>query len=133
MELEVSNNSEQQEATNQAGRPPPIILISATNLLQLQKQLRGIVKGSFEFLNAKTGTRVVTKDMADFLSHQNLLHFTKTVLLFLFREVPKTFKSCYKAPPFCYTCRRDFEALVERLRCHQRQADDHSSVSFRRS
>jgi hypothetical protein len=38
MELEGSKeetNGEQQEPTNQTGRPPPIILTSATNLLQL--------------------------------------------------------------------------------------------------
>jgi hypothetical protein len=37
MELKVGNNSEQQEPSNQAGRPPPIILPSASNLLQLHR------------------------------------------------------------------------------------------------
>jgi hypothetical protein len=65
MELEGSkektNGGEQQEPTNQACRPPPINLTSVTNLLQLQKQLQGIVKGSFEFRNTKYGTRALTK------------------------------------------------------------------------
>jgi hypothetical protein len=52
MELEgtkEADDGEQQGTTNQAGRPPPIILTSATNLLELQKHIKGIVKGSFEF------------------------------------------------------------------------------------
>jgi hypothetical protein len=54
MELESSKEETkgggvQKEGTNPAGRPPPIILTSAVNLIQLQKELKGIVKGSFEF------------------------------------------------------------------------------------
>jgi hypothetical protein len=63
MELEGSkeeaNDEEQQGTTNQAGRPP-IILTSTTNLLRLQKQIKGIIKG------ISNGTRVLTKEMADF-------------------------------------------------------------------
>jgi hypothetical protein len=57
---------QQQPPNSQRGRPPPIILTSAINLIQLQKQLRGLVKGSFEFRNTRNGTRIVTKEMADF-------------------------------------------------------------------
>jgi hypothetical protein len=69
MELEgtkADTNDGDQGATSQAGRPPPIILTSATNLLQLQKSIKGIVKGSFEFRSTKIGTRVLTKEMANF-------------------------------------------------------------------
>jgi hypothetical protein len=52
---------EQQELTTQAGRVPPIILASATNSIELQKHLKGIVKGSFEFRSTKNRTRVVTE------------------------------------------------------------------------
>jgi hypothetical protein len=31
----------------------------------LQKELRGFVKGSFDFRNTRNGTRVVTKEMSD--------------------------------------------------------------------
>jgi uncharacterized protein YgbK (DUF1537 family) len=44
---EEANDIEQQGMTNQAGRPPPIILTSTVNLLQLQKEIEGIVKGRF--------------------------------------------------------------------------------------
>jgi hypothetical protein len=42
-------DGEQQEPSNHISKPPPIILTSATNLIQLQKQLKDIVKGNFEF------------------------------------------------------------------------------------
>jgi hypothetical protein len=47
-----ANDGEQQGTTTQAGRPPPFIPTSATNLLQLHKHIGGIVKGSFEFRNS---------------------------------------------------------------------------------
>jgi hypothetical protein len=46
------------------------LLTSATNLLQLQKKVRGLVKGKFEILNTRYGTRFVTKGMADFSAIQ---------------------------------------------------------------
>jgi hypothetical protein len=53
---EETNHGEHQGTKNQAGRPPHIFLTSATNLLQLQKSIKGIVKGSFEFRNTKNGS-----------------------------------------------------------------------------
>jgi hypothetical protein len=50
--------------------------------MQLQRQLKGIVKGSFEFRNTRYGTRIVTKEMADYsaikeyFSSQTLNYFT---------------------------------------------------------
>jgi hypothetical protein len=35
-------------------------------LIQLQQQLKGLVKGSFAFRNTRNGTRIVTKEMAVF-------------------------------------------------------------------
>jgi hypothetical protein len=64
--------------SNQAGRPPPIVLTSQVNLIQLQRQL----KGNFEFRNTRNRTRVVKKGMSDFSpihSHfesSNLPYFT---------------------------------------------------------
>jgi hypothetical protein len=58
-------NKKQLQATcNKLGRPPPIVLTSATNLMQLQRNVKGIVTGSFEFRNTRNGTRIVTKEMA---------------------------------------------------------------------
>jgi hypothetical protein len=41
--------SQEETAVGKTGRPPPIILTSATNLIQLQKQLKNVVEENFEF------------------------------------------------------------------------------------
>jgi hypothetical protein len=85
---EVADNPEnpedevQQRPASQTGRPPPIVLTSEENLIRLQKKLKSICKGSFEFRSTRNGTRVVTKEMADFAAirsyfdSQNLHYFT---------------------------------------------------------
>jgi hypothetical protein len=59
-----------REATAPAktGRPAPIVLTSAVNVFQLQKQLKSVVRENFEFRSTRNGTRVITKRMADFQS-----------------------------------------------------------------
>jgi hypothetical protein len=42
------------------------VLTSAVNLILVQKQLKGLVKGNFEFRSTRNGTRVITKEMADY-------------------------------------------------------------------
>jgi hypothetical protein len=72
----------QQPSSSKAGRPPPIVLTTAANLMQLQKRIRDILTSSFEFRNTRSGTRIVTKEMADFseirkhLENNNLSYFT---------------------------------------------------------
>jgi hypothetical protein len=39
----------EEAVPSKTGRPPPIILTFATNLIQLQKQLKGFVTENFEF------------------------------------------------------------------------------------
>jgi hypothetical protein len=71
-----------QAPSSQAGKQPPIVLTCQLNLIQLQRHLKGLLKGDFGFRNTRHGTRVVTKEMADFSaipSHfesNNLLYFT---------------------------------------------------------
>jgi hypothetical protein len=60
------NSELQQPSSSKAGRPPPIVLISATNLMKLQRQIRDIVTVYFKYRNTSSGTRIVTKEMADF-------------------------------------------------------------------
>jgi hypothetical protein len=50
------------------GRPPPIVLTSAVNLILLQKQLKGVVSENFEFRITRNGTRVITRNVVDFQS-----------------------------------------------------------------
>jgi hypothetical protein len=65
-----------------AGRTPPMILTAKTNLIQLKKQLKNVVKADFEFRITRIGTRVITKGMADFeavkshFSNNNLSYFS---------------------------------------------------------
>jgi hypothetical protein len=63
-------------------RPPSVVLTSATNLVQLQKQLKGVAKDNFEFRSTRNRTRAITKSMADFsavrsyIENNNLAYFT---------------------------------------------------------
>jgi hypothetical protein len=85
METETSSTeeSQQKEASgSRTGRPPPIVITTATNLLQLQKAGKRVVKDNFEFRSTRNGMRVITKTPADFaalkphLESQNLSYFT---------------------------------------------------------
>jgi hypothetical protein len=58
----------QQESSNRAGRPPPIVLSSTTNQIHLQRQLKGVVSENFEFRSTRNVTRVITISLADFQS-----------------------------------------------------------------
>jgi hypothetical protein len=45
--------SNEEAVPGKTGRPPPIILTSAAILIQLQKQLKSVVKENFEFLSTR--------------------------------------------------------------------------------
>jgi hypothetical protein len=78
----TESTATEEAVTNKTSRPPPIILTSATNLIKLQKQLKGFVTENFEFRSTRNGTRVVTRAMADFnavrsnFEKNNLSYFT---------------------------------------------------------
>jgi hypothetical protein len=79
----------EETVPGKTGRPPPIILTSEANLIQLQKQLKNVVKGDFEFRSTRNGTRVVTKGMADFEAVKS--HFSNNSLSY-YSFVPKSQK-----------------------------------------
>jgi hypothetical protein len=56
----------QQAPPCQRGRALYIVLTSRINLIQLQRKLRDLLKGNFEFYSTRNRTTVVTKGMADF-------------------------------------------------------------------
>jgi hypothetical protein len=56
----------EEAVPGKAGRPPPIIIIFNSKLIQLQKQLKNVVKGEFKFRKTKNGTTFITKSMADY-------------------------------------------------------------------
>jgi hypothetical protein len=88
---------------------PPIICTSATNLLQLQKHIRGIGKGSSEFRNTKNGTRAPTKVMTIFSA-------IKSFSLSYGTSFPKSYKPIKavirRLPPKKHT-EEIYEVLVE--------------------
>jgi hypothetical protein len=63
---EEGQPSEGQQRSTGADRPPPIVLTSSVNLIQLQKTLKDLVRGGFEFRNTRNGTRVVTREIVDY-------------------------------------------------------------------
>jgi hypothetical protein len=75
-----SSPATEEAVPTKAGRPPPIVLTSATNLIQLQKQLKGVAKQVLEFRNTKNGTCIITKDLVDFEAVK--LHFQSNHLSF---------------------------------------------------
>jgi hypothetical protein len=86
----VTEGTTPEEAVpGKAGRPPPIILTTNTNLIQLQRQLKNVEKGDFEFRNTKNRTRVITKNYG-FRSRQLLLFHSQPLVLFLLPEIRKT-------------------------------------------
>jgi hypothetical protein len=67
----VENIEVQQQSPSKSGRPPPIVLTSTTNLIQLQRQITKITTANFEFRNTRSGTRIVTKEMVVFQPSRN--------------------------------------------------------------
>jgi hypothetical protein len=65
-EAEGDEEQDEQQAPASPGRPPPIVLTTPANLLQHPKEVKGLVKGNFEFRSTRNGTRVVTREMADY-------------------------------------------------------------------
>jgi hypothetical protein len=79
---DAENTLPEQEAPKKSGRPPPIVTTSTINLIRLQNGLKEHVKGEYQFQNTRNGTRIVTKEMADYsamksyLEKNNLQYFT---------------------------------------------------------
>jgi hypothetical protein len=59
----AENTLTEQVAPRKLGRPPPIMMISTTNLIQLQSNLKDHFKREHNFWNTRNGTCIVTKEM----------------------------------------------------------------------
>jgi hypothetical protein len=86
------NGESHQESTSKSGRPPPIVLTSTINLIQLQKTFKGFVSGSFEFRNTRSGKRIVTKEM-DFSAIKTFLETNKLPFFTFFPKSEKHVKA----------------------------------------
>jgi hypothetical protein len=75
----AESSTEEASAPCKVAWPPPIILTSAANLIQLQKKLKGVAQQSFELRNTRSRTRVVTKDyqaVKEYFNQNSLAYFT---------------------------------------------------------
>jgi hypothetical protein len=80
------NQSSLQASSSKQGRPPPIVLTSTTNLIQLQRHIKGIATGNFEFHNTRSGTRIVLKEVADFSAIKKYLDRSNLPIIPNFRS-----------------------------------------------
>jgi hypothetical protein len=95
----------EEAVSGKTGRPPPIVLTSTTNLIHLQKQVKGVLKDNFEFRTTRNGTRIITKTMADFSAFKFYLEKI-TLPISLFTPIFKAHKGRDMPPPSQYTGRR---------------------------
>jgi hypothetical protein len=93
---QIDGDHRQQSQNSQRGRPPPILLTSAINLIQLQKQLKGFVKGNFE----------ITRN-GGFFSHKRALQLPKSKLFHLLSYIPEAYEGCYPTSARQHACRGD--------------------------
>jgi hypothetical protein len=81
MEGTTENKGEEEGARNSQRiwkeRPPSIIIIAQINLLRFQGEIKATTKGSFELRNARNGTRIVTKEIADYVAIKKQLEERK--------------------------------------------------------
>ncbi|XP_023725873.1 uncharacterized protein LOC111874531 [Cryptotermes secundus] len=94
--LEEGSTTLEVDTSGRAGRPPPIIITTTVNLIHLQKQLKNVVSGDFEFRNTKSGTRVITKSMADFEAVKSYLSNNKLSYFTFFPKTLKPIKAVFK-------------------------------------
>jgi hypothetical protein len=75
------------------------VLTAATNLIQLQKQLKGVAKENFEFQSTRNGTRVVTKGMVDYQAVKTLLNSQSLSYYTLYPKSGKPIKAVIRHLP----------------------------------
>jgi hypothetical protein len=90
-----SESNSEAGAPGKSGRPPPVILMSAANLIQLQKQLKGVAQQNFEFRNTRNGTRVVTKDMVDYQAVTSYFEIHSLSYFTFFPKSENPIRQCY--------------------------------------
>jgi hypothetical protein len=91
--------STEEAVPGKTGRPPPIILTSTTNLIQLQKELKIVVKGNFEFRSTRNGTRVIKRSMADFQSVKSNFDAHNLSYYFFYPKSEKPMKAVIRHLP----------------------------------
>jgi hypothetical protein len=72
----TASTTPEEAVPGKTGRWSPVVLTYATNLIQLQKQLKGVAMQNFKLRTPRNGTRVVTKDMVDYEGVKTLTYPT---------------------------------------------------------
>jgi hypothetical protein len=95
----ITEISPRETTAAKTGRPPPIALTTAVNLIQLQKQLKNVVKEDFEFHNTRYGIKIITRGVVDFLAVKS--HFEKNSLSYFtfYAKSEKPIKLISHLPP----------------------------------
>jgi hypothetical protein len=62
----AENALPEQETPRKPGRPPSIMMTSTTKFIRLQSDLKEHVKRQYELRNKRTGTSIITKEIADY-------------------------------------------------------------------
>jgi hypothetical protein len=57
------DGQQRQAPSSQVGRPPPVVLTSWVKLIQLQMQLKSLLKVNFEFRSTRMGSELSRKKL----------------------------------------------------------------------
>jgi hypothetical protein len=102
----------EEAVPGKTGRPPTITLTATTNLIQLQRQLKNVAKGDFEFRNTKNGTRVITKSMTAFEAVKSYFSTHNLAYYSFFPKSQKPIKAVLRHLPFTAPAEDISEGLV---------------------
>jgi hypothetical protein len=75
------------------------------NLIQLQKRLKNVAKEDFEFRNTRSGTRVITRSMADFLAVKSRFEGNNLSFFTFYHKSEKPIKAVIRHLPINTPCR----------------------------
>jgi hypothetical protein len=98
MDMETTGTEKtlpEQDVPRKSSRPPPIVMISTTNLIRLQRDLKEYVKGEYEFRNTRNGTRITTKEMVDYLAIKSYLEKNNLQYLTFYPNSEKPIKATF--------------------------------------
>jgi hypothetical protein len=98
---------------SRTGRPPPIVITATTNLLQLQKAVKRVVKDNFEFRSTRIGTKVITKTLADFAAVKSHLESQSLSFFTFFPKSQKPIKAVIRHLPINCTAQDISEGLTD--------------------
>jgi hypothetical protein len=96
-ENKVAEDGARNSQGNRPEVPPSMIITAQLNLLRLQGEIKASTKGSLEIRNARNGTSLVTKEMADYLAIKELLE--EKTLLYIPPQSVKQIKAAIKHLP----------------------------------